>query len=211
MKILITAGPTREKLDPVRFITNRSSGKMGYALARAAQMAGMEVTLVSGPVDLPAPEGVRLIRIESAAEMAGAVFAEAPCQDMIIMAAAVADYRPAEVAEQKIKKQDGAFYLRLERTTDILAGLGKNKQPGQILVGFAAESENLLTNAQGKLERKNLDWIAANSVSDGFGTDTDTIILLGKNGERIQIGPDSKQNVAVRLIELTQKKESGSR
>lgn len=211
MKILITAGPTREKLDPVRFITNRSSGKMGYALARAAQMAGMEVTLVSGPVDLPAPEGVRLIRIESAAEMAEAVFAEAPCQDMIVMAAAVADYRPAEVAEQKIKKQDGSFYLRLERTTDILAGLGKNKQPGQILVGFAAESENLLTNAQGKLERKNLDWIAANSVSDGFGTDTDTIILLGKNGERIQIGPDSKQNVAVRLIELTQKKESGSR
>ena len=203
MKILVTAGPTREKLDPVRFITNRSTGKMGYAIASAAEAAGHEVILISGPVTLPAPEGVKLIRIESAAEMAEAVFATSPVCDMVIMAAAVADYRPAEISEQKIKKQDGEFFLRLERTADILAGLGKNKPAGQILVGFAAESENLLANALGKLERKNLDWIAANTVSDGFGTDTDTVILLGRNGEKIAIGPDSKQNVARRLIEIT--------
>ena len=118
------------------------------------------------------------------------------------MAAAVADYRPAEVSDQKIKKQDGEFFLRLERTTDILAHLGKTKQPGQLLAGFAAESENLLQNARGKLERKNLDWIAANTVSDGFGTDTNTIMLLGRNGEHIQLGPDSKQAVAREMIQI---------
>ena len=209
MKILVTAGPTREKLDPVRFLSNRSTGKMGYAIARAAQKAGHEVVLVSGPVALSAPENVCCVKVESAAEMAEAVFSRAAEQDMIVMAAAVADYRPAQVEDQKIKKKDGEFLLRLERTTDILAGLGKMKQPGQLLVGFAAESENLLDNAQGKLERKNLDWIAANSVADGFGTDTDTVILLGKNGEKIQIGPASKQVVAEKLIEITtQNKES---
>ena len=202
MKILVTAGPTREKLDPVRFLSNRSTGKMGYAIACAARDAGHEVTLVSGPVALAVPEGVECVKVESAAEMAEAVFARAPEQNMVIMAAAVADYRPAQVEEQKIKKQDGEFFLRLERTTDILAGLGKNKQPGQILVGFAAESENLLENAQGKLERKNLDWIAANSVADGFGTDTDTVTLLGKKDEKIVIGPAPKQTVAELLIEI---------
>ena len=207
MKVLISAGPTREKIDPVRFITNFSTGKMGYALAAAAAEAGHEVTLVSGPVALNAPENVQRISVESAAEMAEAVFAAAPQQDIIIMAAAVADYRPAEVADQKIKKQDGEFFLRLERTVDILAHLGKTKQPGQLLAGFAAESENLLQNAKGKLERKNLDWIAANTVSDGFGTDTNTIMLLGRNGEHIQLGPDSKQAVARKMIQIfTQQK-----
>ena len=123
-------------------------------------------------------------------------------RNMIIMAAAVADYRPSQVEEQKIKKQDGEFFLRLERTTDILAGLGKMKRPGQLLVGFAAETENLLENARGKLERKNLDFIAANSVADGFGTDTDTVILLGKDGGKNIIGPASKQIVAKKLIEI---------
>lgn len=209
MKILVTAGPTREKLDPVRFLSNRSTGKMGYAIACAARDAGHEVTLVSGPVALAVPEGVWCVPVESAADMAEAVFERAPEQNMIIMAAAVADYRPAQVEEQKIKKKDGEFFLRLERTTDILAGLGKMKPEGQILVGFAAESENLLENAQGKLERKNLDWIAANSVADGFGTDTDTVILLGKEGEKITLGPASKQTVAELLIEIvTAKKES---
>ena len=209
MKILVTAGPTREKLDPVRFLTNRSTGKMGYAIACAARDAGHDVTLVSGPVSLSVPEGVWCVPVESAADMAEAVFERAPEQDMIIMAAAVADYRPAQVEEQKIKKKDGEFFLRLERTTDILAGLGKMKPEGQILVGFAAESENLLENAQGKLERKNLDWIAANSVADGFGTDTDTVILLGKESEKITLGPASKQTVAELLIEIvTAKKES---
>ena len=202
MKILISAGPTREKIDPVRFITNFSTGKMGYALAAAAAEAGHEVTLVSGPVALSTPAGVQRISVESAAEMAEAVFAAAPEQDVIIMAAAVADYRPAEVSDQKIKKQDGEFFLRLERTTDILAHLGKTKQPGQLLAGFAAESENLLQNARGKLERKNLDWIAANTVSDGFGTDTNTIMLLGRNGEHSQLGPDSKQAVAREMIQI---------
>ncbi|MBE6393166.1 MAG: bifunctional phosphopantothenoylcysteine decarboxylase/phosphopantothenate--cysteine ligase CoaBC [Lentisphaerae bacterium] len=202
MKILVTAGPTREKLDPVRFLSNRSTGKMGYAIACAARDAGHDVTLVSGPVALAVPGNVCFVPVESAADMAEAVFSKAADQDMIIMAAAVADYRPSQVEEQKIKKQDGEFFLRLERTTDILAGLGKMKRPGQLLVGFAAETENLLENARGKLERKNLDFIAANSVADGFGTDTDTVILLGRDGGKNIIGPASKQIVAKKLIEI---------
>ena len=202
MKILVTAGPTRERLDPVRFISNRSSGKMGYAIACAARDAGHEVTLVSGPVSLPAPEGVALVRVESAADMAQAVFDAFPRQDLVIMAAAVADYRPVEISEKKIKKQPGDFVLRLERTTDILAELGKRKCPGQILAGFAAESENLLENARKKLTEKNLDWIAANTVADGFGTDTNTVTLLGRNGQTSVIGPDGKARVAAKLIEI---------
>ena len=185
MKILVTAGPTREKLDPVRFLSNRSTGKMGYALACAARDAGHDVTLVSGPVALAVPGNVCFVPVESAADMAEAVFSKAAEQDMIIMAAAVADYRPAQVEEQKIKKQDGEFFLRLERTTDILAGLGKMKQPGQILVGFAAETENLLENAKGKLERKNFDFIVLNSLNDkgaGFRVDTNKITIIDKEG-----------------------------
>ena len=146
MKILITAGPTREYIDPVRFITNRSSGKMGY----------------TGPVNLPAPEGATVVRIESAAEMAAAVKRNAPDCDAVVMAAAVADYRPMEVSEHKLKKQPGGLTLRLERTEDILASLGEMKRPGQVLLGFAAETDDLLANARKKLESKNLDWIAAN-------------------------------------------------
>lgn len=202
MKILVTAGPTRERLDPVRFISNRSSGKMGYAIACAAKDAGHEVTLVSGPVSLPAPEGVVLVRVESAADMARAVFDAFPRQDLVVMAAAVADYRPVEISEQKIKKQPGDFVLRLERTADILAELGKRKRPGQILAGFAAESENLLENARKKLAEKNLDWIAANTVADGFGTDTNTVTLLGRNGDARVIGPDSKAEVAAKLVKI---------
>ena len=202
MRILVTAGPTRERLDPVRFISNRSSGKMGYAIACAARDAGHEVTLVSGPVSLPAPEGVSLVKVESASDMARAVFDAFPRQDLVIMAAAVADYRPVEIKEHKIKKQPGDLVLRLERTTDILAELGKRKRPGQILTGFAAESENLLENARSKLTEKKLDWIAANTVADGFGTDTNTVTLLGRNGEMLVIGPDSKQNVAAKLVNI---------
>ena len=202
MKILVTAGPTRERLDPVRYISNRSTGKMGYAVACAARDAGHEVTLVSGPVALSAPEGISLVRVESASEMAAAVFDAFPRQDLVVMAAAVADYRPVEISEHKIKKQKGDLLLRLERTADILAELGARKQPGQRLAGFAAESENLLENARKKLAGKRLDWIAANTVADGFGTDTNTIILLGRDGSETVIGPDTKARVAARLVEL---------
>jgi len=201
MKILVTAGPTRERLDPVRYISNRSTGKMGYAVACAARDAGHEVTLISGPVALPAPEGVALVRVESAAEMASRVFDAFPRQDLVVMAAAVADYRPVEISEHKIKKQKGDLLLRLERTTDILAELGARKRPGQLLVGFAAESEDLLENARKKLASKQLDWIAANTVADGFATDTNKIILLGRDGSETVIGPDTKIRVAARLVE----------
>ena len=202
MRIVISAGPTREAIDPVRFITNRSTGKMGYAIARAAVKMNLQTVLVSGPVNLTPPEGVAFVPVESAAEMAEAMKNAAAGADIIVMAAAVADYRPKQYSTSKVKKSDGDMRIELERTEDILLSLGKNKKPGQILVGFAAETDDLLQNAQGKLERKNLDWIAANTVSDGFGTDTNTIMLLGRNGEHIQLGPDSKQAVAREMIQI---------
>ena len=200
MKILVTAGPTREKIDPVRFISNRSSGKMGYALAEAAHELGHEVVLVSGPVALTPPVGVEIVKVESAAEMAAAVKSAAPGCDMVIMAAAVADYRPAHAAEHKLKKRPGEMFLELERTEDILLSLGNMKHSGQILVGFAAETEELINNAAGKLERKNLDWIVANTVSDGFGTDTDKVTLLGRNGQKIDVPRAAKSIVARRIL-----------
>ncbi|MBO5990031.1 MAG: phosphopantothenoylcysteine decarboxylase [Lentisphaeria bacterium] len=202
MRILITAGPTREKIDPVRFITNYSTGKMGYALAQSAVEAGHEVVLVSGPVTLKAPENLAEFRsVESAQEMADAVFSIFPSCDAAIMVAAVADYRPAEICSSKMKKSDGDLYLRLERTTDILAGLGKLKRDDQKLIGFAAETDDLLSNAQGKLERKNLDWIAANKVSDGFGSETNKVILLSRAGERVDIDTADKKSVAEKILE----------
>ena len=202
MKILVTAGPTREKIDPVRFISNRSSGKMGYALAAAARELGHEVVLVSGPVALTPPAGVEVVNVESAAEMAAAVKSAAPECAVVIMAAAVADYRPAHAAEHKLKKRPGEMFLELERTEDILFSLGKMKRPGQFLVGFAAETEELINNAAGKLERKNLDWIVANTVSDGFGTDTDKVTMLGRNGQRIDVPRAAKSIVARRILDV---------
>ena len=202
-KCLITAGPTVEKIDPVRFISNRSSGRMGYALAQAAREAGFAVTLISGPVHLEAPEGVRLISIESAAEMAAAAKSEFPDAALTVMAAAVADYRPKTVAANKIKKQPGDLRIELERTEDILAALGNLKQPGQILVGFAAETEDLLARAAGKMARKNLDWIAANTVSDGFGRPDNRITLLGKSGEKHELPRMDKLDAAREIIRLT--------
>lgn len=202
MRILITAGPTREKIDPVRFITNYSSGKMGYAIAQAAAENGNEVILVSGPVTIPVPDGIAEFHsVESAKEMADKVFELFSTCDAAIMVAAVADYRPAEICTSKMKKTDGDLFLRLERTTDILAELGKRKKSSQKLIGFAAETDDLLANAQSKLERKNLDWIVANKVSDGFGSATNTVIMLGKDGSRIDVATADKLTVARKILE----------
>ena len=201
MKILVTAGPTREYIDPVRFLTNRSSGKMGYALAAAAVKRGWETLLVTGPTALPLPDGAAVIGVETALQMAANVKHNAPGCDAVIMAAAVADYRPVEILKHKLKKTPGDLTLRLERTEDILASLGEMKRPGQILVGFAAETDDLLENARKKLESKNLDWIAANKVCDGFASDTDKVTLLGRNGEVVKLPLAPKPEVAELILD----------
>ncbi|MBQ3407334.1 MAG: bifunctional phosphopantothenoylcysteine decarboxylase/phosphopantothenate--cysteine ligase CoaBC [Lachnospiraceae bacterium] len=179
-KVLVTAGPTQEAIDPVRYITNHSSGKMGYALAEAARDRGAEVVLVSGQVALASPKGVTVRKIVSAADMAEAVFAEFPDTDVLIMAAAVADYRPKEVADQKIKKSGGGMTIELERTTDILGTLA-DKKTHQFVCGFSMETENLIENSRKKLEKKKLDMIAANSIRDegaGFAHDTNKVTVI---------------------------------
>ena len=186
-RVLVTAGPTREALDPVRYLSNRSSGRMGYAIARAAARRGAEVTLVSGPTALPRPRYLRIVDVESAQEMYEAVTSRAPEADVIIKAAAVADYRPAQVADNKIKKKDGDLSIPLERTLDILGTLGKNKREGQFLCGFSMETEHLLENSRKKLEKKNLDMVAANNVKvagAGFGVDTNVLTLITADGEQ---------------------------
>lgn len=201
-KVLVSAGPTREALDPIRFITNHSTGTMGYELAAAAQDMGADVTLVSGPTQLNTPPGVARIDVTSASEMATAVFQHKEA-DIIIMAAAVADYTPATVAEQKIKKQSGALSIELKRTTDILSKLGKNKQDGQILIGFALETENLIENATKKLQSKNTDWIVLNSPNDeggGFGTSTNKVTLISREGSQIPLPLMPKKDVARAII-----------
>ena len=202
MKILITAGPTREKIDPVRYITNNSSGKMGYAIAQAACEAGHEVTLISGPVNLTPPPGAKVINTVSAAEMALAVHTHSAEAEVLIMAAAVADYRPAHPFDSKMKKMPGNLSLELERTEDILGTLGANKKAGQLLIGFAAETDDLEKNALGKLERKNLDWIAANLVSDGFGKDTNRITLYRRDGSKFPLPCGNKLEVARNMLEV---------
>ncbi len=186
-RVLVTAGPTREALDPVRYLTNRSSGKMGYAIARAASARGAEVTLVSGPTELPRPGYMEVVDITSAEDMYQAVTGRADQMDIIIKAAAVADYRPAVVAENKIKKADGELSIPLERTHDILAYLGSHKRPGQFLCGFSMETERLLENSRKKLVKKNLDLIAANNVKvagAGFGVDTNVLTLITPDGAK---------------------------
>lgn len=203
-KILITAGPTREKLDAVRFLSNRSTGKMGYALAEAARDAGYDVTLVSGPVSLAPVSGVTMVMVESAADMADAVKSRAPEMDVVIMAAAVADYRPVHIHQGKMKKLPGNLTLELERTEDILASLGQVKPADQILVGFAAETDDLLLNAAGKLQRKNLDWIAANDVSRsdrGFGTSTNAVTMICKDGRRLDLPLADKKDIARAILQ----------
>ena len=185
-KVLVTAGPTQEAIDPVRYITNHSSGKMGYALAEAARDRGAEVVLVSGQVALAPPPGVTVRKIVSAADMAEAVFAEFTETDVLIMAAAVADYRPREVADQKIKKSGGRMTIELERTTDILGTLA-DKKTHQFVCGFSMETENLIENSRKKLDKKKLDMIAANSIRDegaGFAHDTNKVTVITKEDLR---------------------------
>ncbi len=186
-RVLVTAGPTREALDPVRYLTNRSSGRMGYAIAKAAARRGAEVTLVSGPTALPRPGYMEIVDVESAREMYEAVTSRAPDMDIIIKAAAVADYRPADVAEDKIKKKDGDLSIPLERTLDILAALGQNKREGQFLCGFSMETRDLIENSRKKLTKKNLDMVAANNVKvegAGFGVETNVLTLITAEGEK---------------------------
>ena len=206
MKILVTAGPTRESIDPVRYITNRSSGKMGYALAEALVRAGHQVVLVSGPVTLSAPEGLdSLIRVETAAQMAESVKEVFPSCGGAVMCAAVADYRPAEPASEKIHKREGDLILRLERTEDILLSLGRMKSRDQILVGFAAETEDLHQRALGKMERKNLDWIIANRVGlpdRGFQSDDNAATAYARSGRVEEFPLMPKKLLAQKLMEL---------
>ncbi|WP_172369739.1 bifunctional phosphopantothenoylcysteine decarboxylase/phosphopantothenate--cysteine ligase CoaBC [Sporosarcina jiandibaonis] len=202
-KVVITAGPTRERIDPVRYVSNFSSGKMGYAMAEAATKLGAKTILVSGPVSLNPPSGVQVIHVESAAEMFEAVSRNYDDAEIVIKAAAVADYRPAEIHPQKIKKSDSDSVINLERTTDILKTLGERKQQ-QILVGFAAETENVIENGMGKLERKNLDFIIINDVTDpdgGFGNDTNVVTLLSKNGTNKLYPAMPKNDLATLLLE----------
>lgn len=202
-KVLVTAGPTREKLDPVRYISNHSTGKMGYAIAAAAVRRGADVTLVSGKVELAPPMGVQVVPVVSAADMAQAVKEAAPEQDIIVKAAAVADYRPRVTADEKIKKKEDELSVELARTEDILAWLGAHRREGQILCGFSMETEHLLENSRAKLEKKKIDMIVANNLKQkgaGFGTDTNVVTLLTKE-ETEELPLLSKEEVADRLLD----------
>jgi len=201
--VLITAGPTREKIDPVRFISNHSSGKMGYALAEEAEKQGANVILVSGPVHLPAPHGVKVEMVESAKEMYNAVIRYFDEADVVIKTAAVADYRPKVTYEHKVKKQSGDTMIELERTTDILKELGERKK-NQLLIGFAAETEHIDEYARTKLTTKNADMIVANNVKvsgAGFGTDTNIVTLYKRDGTITELPLMSKAAVAGKIIE----------
>ena len=206
-QVVVTAGGTQEPLDPVRHLGNRSSGKMGYALAIAARDAGAHVTLISAPCCLEAPYGVEFVPVRTAAEMHQAVLAHANGSDILFMAAAVADYRPAVVSAEKMKKTPGNLMLELERTPDILASVAEmGVARPRVVVGFAAETENVLANAQSKLARKKLDMIVANDVSvadSGFGVDTNRVTLLTPDGQQEELPLLSKEKVAERIIAAT--------
>ena len=201
-KVLVTAGPTQERIDPVRYISNHSTGKMGYAIARQAMMRGAEVTLVSGKVSIQPPMGVRVVSVVSAADMAQAVKEAAPEQDIIIKAAAVADYRPGVTADEKLKKKDDEMSIDLERTEDILAYLGAHRREGQFLCGFSMETEHMLENSRAKLKKKNIDMIVANNLKQegaGFGTDTNVVTFLTED-DTVELPMLSKEEVADRLL-----------
>ncbi|MBQ1586945.1 MAG: bifunctional phosphopantothenoylcysteine decarboxylase/phosphopantothenate--cysteine ligase CoaBC [Ruminococcus sp.] len=202
-RVLVTAGPTRESIDPVRFITNHSTGKMGYAVARQAMLRGAEVTLVSGPVSIDPPPFVRVVNVSSAKDMFEAVKVNFADADIIIKTAAVADYTPESTADEKIKKSDGSLSIQMKRTADILKWLGENKRDGQVLCGFSMETENMLENSRAKLQKKNADLIAANSLRDegsGFGTDTNHLVLIKRDGVT-DLPLLSKSDAADRLLD----------
>ena len=209
LNILVTAGPTQEALDPVRYITNHSTGKMGYAIAKAAAMRGAKVTLVSGPVEITPPPFVEVVDVVSAEDMFKAVTSRSAKQDIIIKTAAVADYRPAVVATEKVKKKDGDMSIALERTKDILAHLGANKRAGQFLCGFSMETENMLENSITKLVKKNLDMVIANNLKvegAGFGTNTNVVtIITRKGGEQLPLM--SKDEVADKILDAIMKEK----
>lgn len=201
--VLVTAGPTREKIDPVRYITNHASGKMGYAIAEAARDRGAQVVLISGPTSLPRPAGVRFVPVESVQEMFDAVMEALPSSDIVVKSAAVSDYRPKTVHEHKMKKGDGPLLLELEKAPDILKTIGERKTK-QYVVGFAAESQDVISNAKAKLERKNLDMIVANNVlmeGAGMGSDTNIVTLLTRSGEQLALDKLSKRDVADKLFD----------
>ena len=201
-KILVTAGPTQESIDPVRFITNHSSGKMGYAIARAAMLRGADVTLVTGPVSIAPPPFVRVVPVLSAEDMFQAVTSVSDRQDAVIKAAAVADYTPLSVSDQKVKKKDGEMSIELKRTKDILKFLGEHKPDGQFLCGFSMETENMLRNSRKKLAQKHVDMIVANSLRTsgaGFGTDTNVVTLITRDGEE-ELPLMSKDEVAHQIL-----------
>ena len=199
----MTAGPTREKIDPVRFISNHSSGKMGYSIAKMAIAYGANVILVSGPTNLTPPKGAQVISVESAEEMYDAVMNYSEKVDIIIKTAAVSDYRPTIVYDHKVKKQNGPETIEFTRTKDILSELGKRKEQ-QILIGFAAETQNMAEYAMDKLQRKNADMIVANNVNrqdSGFGTDTNLVTMYKRDGTSIELPLLSKDEVAEKILE----------
>lgn len=201
-RFLITAGPTQESIDPVRYITNHSSGKMGYAIAKMARLRGAEVTLVSGPVNIKAFEGVDLVPVKSAKDMFDAVTTRSTEADVVIMCSAVADYTPAEYSDQKVKKHDGDMAIELTRTQDILGWLGEHKHEGQTLVGFSMETEDLIENSRAKLDKKHADMICANSIADGntgFAVDTNKVTII-TNDAVTELPLCSKEETADKIL-----------
>ena len=202
-KILVTAGPTQESIDPVRYITNHSSGKMGYAIAKAAMLRGADVTLVSGRTAIEPPMFVNLVPVVTAKDMYEAVTSVSDEQDIIIKAAAVADYRPAKVSDEKVKKSDGQMSIELERTDDILKYLGEHKREGQFLCGFSMETQNVIGNSRAKLTKKNLDMVAANNVKvegAGFQGDTNVLTLITQD-EEVSLPLMSKEDAALKILD----------
>ena len=202
-KILVTAGPTQESIDPVRYITNHSSGKMGYAIAKAAMLRGADVTLVSGRTAIEPPMFVKVVPVVTAKDMYEAVTSVSDEQDIIIKAAAVADYRPAKVSDEKVKKSDGQMSIELERTDDILKFLGEHKRDGQFLCGFSMETQNVIGNSRAKLTKKNLDMVAANNVKvegAGFQGDTNVLTLITQD-EEVSLPLMSKEDAALKILD----------